>query len=128
MRYSKAVRRNLVVCLIVGSLLWAVTGVSVLAVVVHENMHHTDVHDHPYELQMVIHGHSHEGSHDHDHEISAPPTAARISLVHSAPASAIDSTSATGCDTDAGRRSVGSSSKNRYHGSPTYLMHCVLLT
>ena len=121
-------RLNLVVCLVVGSLLWAVTGGSGLASGGHENIHHKDVHDHSYEFQTVIHGHSHEGSHDHDHEISAPPTAARVSLVHPAPASAIDSTSTADCDPKTGRRSVDPNATDRYPGSPTYLMHCVLLT
>jgi len=69
---SPVVRRDLTTIAVIGALLWAVSGVSVLALVLHQHSHHFEVHDHHDALQAAVHGHSHEGSPDHDHEFTVP--------------------------------------------------------
>lgn len=121
-------RRNLAAVAVVCSLLWVVSGVSVLALTLHEHGHHVEAHDHHDAIQTVLHGHAHEGSPDHDHVLTAPLMASRMfSSVHlhamvSQPNDLVD----------AAVNSVGALAKSlsdpRDLGPPSYLMHCVLLT
>jgi len=105
-----------------------VTGVSVLAVVLHENTHHTDPHDHHIALRTVIHGHSHEGNHHHDHELVAPLAAARVSFVPTTPGAAFDDAACTDGESNTFRSVITFHPVGRDAGPPSYLLHCVLLT
>ena len=110
------------------SLLWAVTGVSVLAVALHENLHHAEDHNHDNAIEMVLHGHDHEGSPNHDHELTAPLSASRTSWsvhLNSAVSQASDVVDA---ETRTIRVSVGDDLQSRDLGPPAFLLHCVLLT
>ena len=72
MRYSEIVRRFLVATATVCSLLWAVTGVSVLAIALHEHYHHPEAtHNHDESFEVVLHCHDNESAPHHDHELSA---------------------------------------------------------
>jgi hypothetical protein len=81
------VRRVFVVVTVGGSLLWAVTGGSVIASSLHDHCHHPEGHDHQELVQTALHGHSHEGSPEHTHRCTAfasasrAPSAGRISTV-----------------------------------------------
>jgi len=128
MRYSSIVRRNLVVVAVVCSLLWAVTGVSVLAVALHEHHHHGETHDHHDAIEAALHGHAHDGSPDHDHELTAPLSVSRTFwTVHSQALVSLpnDFGSAEVSLVNAG---VNNLSEPRDLGPPAYLMNCVLLT
>ena len=110
------------------SLLWAVTGVSVLAIAYHEHHHHEEAHNHQDAIEVVHHGHAHEDSPDHDHELTVPLSASRtLRSVHSHAM-----VSQPNDLVDAAVSSVGtmanSMSEPRDFGPPPYLMHCVLLT
>jgi len=122
------VRRNLAAVAVVCLLLWVVSGVSVLALTLHEHSHHVEAHDHHDAIQTVLHGHSHEGTPDHDHELTAPPSVSRTfwsvhsHAVVSLPNDLVDAeVSSVGAMAD-------SLSESRDLGPPAYLMHCVLLT
>jgi len=124
------VRRNLAAVAVVCSLLWVVSGVSVLALTLHEHGHHVEAHDHHDAIQTVLHGHAHESlpNHDHDHELTAPLMASRMfSSVHS---HVIVSQPNDLVDTAVSSVSAlaKSLSDPRDLGPPSYLMHCVLLT
>jgi len=112
----------------VCSLLWAVAGVSVLAIALHEHHHHTENHDHLDAIEVVLHGHDHGGSPDHDHQLTAPLSASRSMWAGSSHAavSLADDLVDTGTCVD-GPLSK-SLSEPRDLGPPAYLMHCVLLT
>ena len=71
-------RRNLAAVAVVCSLLWVVSGVSALALTLHEHGHHVEDHDHHDAIQTVLHGHAHESLPDHDHELTAPLMASRM--------------------------------------------------
>ncbi len=128
MRHCSIVRISIVAVVVVCSLLWAVTGVSVLALALHEHGHHVEDHGHYDALQIALHGHAHESSPDHDHEVTSPLSASRawwsghidalISQFHSSP--------------DSGIASAGTSTLQQVEGRdirpPSYLLHCVLLT
>ena len=115
----------------VCSLLWAVTGVSVLAIAYHEHHHHHDEaedHDHDDVFELVLHCHDNAASPHHYHELTAPLSASRSSwsgYAHSIISQAID-------QVDAEVRTVRSSTVDctepRDLGPPAFLMHCVLLT
>jgi len=66
---------------VIGSLLWAVTGVAVLAVAMHESTDHSDLHDHLQAFKTALHGHDHGGEAEHDHEPTAPSNASRTTVV-----------------------------------------------
>ena len=128
MRYFVIVRRNLVTAATVCSLLWAVTGVSVLAVALHEHHHHGETHDHHDVIEVVLHGHAHEGSPDHDHEFTSLVSVSRTFW-------SVDSQALVSLPNDLVDAEVGSVnamanslSEPRDLGPPAYLMHCVLLT
>jgi hypothetical protein len=126
--YFGIVRRNLVVGAVVCSLLWAVTGVSVLAVALHEHVHHGHHHDHQGVLQTAIHGHAHEGIPDHDHELSAPLSASRFSAVEHSAALASQISVLADHQREESRTTAASMTRSREHGPPKYLMNCVFLT
>ena len=65
-------RRHLVLVIAIGSLRWAAAGAGVLAVVIHDLVHHPAPHDHHEALLTAVHGHAHEGTPVHDHVVSAP--------------------------------------------------------
>ena len=115
--------------LTVCSLLWAVTGVSVLAIAFHEHHHHhAETHDHQDAFELVLHCHDNGGSPHHDHELTASMSASRASWsghLHS-----IDSQANNLLDSEAEtRREVGTdSTESNDHGPPFFLLHCVLLT
>jgi len=127
MRYSSIVRRNLVTAATICALLWAVTGVSILAVALHELHHHGETHDHHDPIEVVLHGHAHEGSPDHDHELTAPLSVSRtfwsvhshvmVSLLNEFVDAEVGSVNAM----------ANSLSEPWDLGPPAYLMNCVLL-
>jgi hypothetical protein len=113
----------------VCSLLWAVTGVSVLAIAYHEyHHHHAETHNHDDAFEMVFNCHDREGTPHHDHELTAPLTVSRTQF--SVQSIAIDS-QANDLD-DAVLRLVSSLIRNesltRDPDPPTFLLHCVSLT
>lgn len=122
------VNRELVVLIVIGSILWAVTGVSVLAVAVHEHSQHSEFHDHLQAFKTALHGHDHDGEAERDHEPTAPSSASRAPVVvqplalPSYPCSAdIDPECPTSCDEpQSGRFSD--------EGPPPYLILGVFLT
>ena len=129
MRYCSIVRRNIAVVVVICSLLWAVSGVSVVALALHEHgHHHGDNHDHHDAVEVVLHGHTHEGSPDHDHELTAPLSASRsfsAGLSHAPVSQARDLV-------DSEINWVGETTlqqaDGRDLGPPSYLVHCVFLT
>ena len=127
MRYSSIVRRILETVVIVWSLLWAVTGVSVLAVALHEHHHH-ETHDHHDAIEVVLHGHSHEGSPDHDHELTAPLSAARSHVPVPAGAAFSQLYESAAAQIDGVRARIGNRLEARDLGPPTFLLLCISLT
>lgn len=81
MEYWVIVKRELLIFVLIGAVFWAVTGVSVLAVAVHEHREHSDFHDHLQAFRTALHGHAHEGTAEHDHEPTAPSSASRAPVV-----------------------------------------------
>ena len=128
MRYSSIVRRNLVAAVTVCSLLWAVTGVSVLAVALHDHHHHAEIHDHHDAIEVVLHGHSHEGSPDHDHELTAPLSAARSHVPVPAGAAVSQLYESVAAQIDGVRVRIGNRLEARDLGPPTFLLLCISLT
>jgi ABC-type Zn2+ transport system substrate-binding protein/surface adhesin len=126
-RYSSIVRRILVTAAIICSLLWAVTGVSVLAVALHEHHHH-ETHDHHDAIEVVLHGHSHEGSPDHDHELTAPLSAARSHVPVPVGAVVSQLYEPVAAQIDGVRARIGNRLEGRDLGPPTFLLLCVSLT
>ena len=112
----------------VCSLLWAVTGVSVLALALHEHHHHGGSHKHHDAIEVVLHGHSHEGSPDHDHELTAPLSVSRTFWsVHSQALVSLPN-DLVDAEVSLVNAMVNSLSEPRDLGPPAYLMNCVLLT
>ena len=74
-------KRELLVFVLIGALFWALTGVSVLAVALHEHTEHSDFHDHLQAFRTALHGHSHDGAAEHDHEPAAPRKSPRAPVV-----------------------------------------------
>ena len=115
----------------VCSLLWAVTGVSVLAIAYHEHHHHhheAEDHDHDDAFELVLHCHDNEASPHHDHELTAPLSGSRTSgsaHVHSIISQANDQFDA---EVRTVRTSAVDYSEPRDLGPPVFLMHCELLT
>ena len=113
----------------VCSLLWAVCGVSVLAVAYHDHHHHpAETHDHDDSFELVLHCHDEGTTPHHDHELTAQMSASRTSWsghLHSTVCQAnnlLDSEVGT-------RREAGmDSTESNDHGPPVFLLHCVLLT
>lgn len=128
MRYSSTVRRHLVLVIAIGSLLWAATGAGVLAVVIHDLVHHAAAHDHHEALLTAVHGHAHEGTPVHDHVVSAPLGPSRAA--DAGPSANLAADVATPFD-DPRRDAMAtpcSADRDIAQGPPMYLMHCVLLT
>ena len=120
---------NIVAGAVVCSLLWAVTGVAVLAIALHEHHHHhTATHDHQDAFELVLHCHDNGGSHHHDHELNAPLTVTRtqnsvhLQVVVSQTNDLDDSVFELVSHSNRGH------SESRDLGPPVYLMHCVSLT
>ena len=128
MRYSAIMRRNLAAVAVVCSLLWAVSGVSVLGIALHEHFHHAEPHEHHEALEAALHGHAHEGSPVHDHELSAPLNASRSSAAPHPQVMASRAPLLQGSEVSPLRAVAASLSGRRNYGPPSYLMHCVLLT
>jgi ABC-type Zn2+ transport system substrate-binding protein/surface adhesin len=122
------VRRDLVVIVAVCSLLWAVTGVSVLALAVHQHSSHSEAHDHLEELQATFHGHAHESAPDHDHEFTAALSASRASAAEYSPGLTSHGRMLTTTKPDVIQGAASSLWKSQDYGPPSYLMNCVLLT
>ena len=121
-------RRDLVAASVVCSLLWAVCGISVLAMSLHEHSHHATHHDHQHAIRVVLHGHAHENPPDHDHELSALVGTSRGSATHQfqVPASQIPHIERH--IESSRRRGIVADLNVRDTGPPPYVMHCVLLT
>jgi len=128
MRYSSIVRRSFAAVAVVCSLLWAVSGVSVLGIALHEHFHHAELHDHHGALQAALHGHAHEGSPVHDHELRVPLSASRSSAAPHPQVVTSRTPLLQGFEASRLRAVAASLSGARNHGPPSYLMHCVLLT
>jgi hypothetical protein len=118
-----------VAAVIICSLLWAVTGVSVLAIALHEHHHHpAETHDHDDAFELVLHCHDGAASPHHDHELTAPLSASRTwwsGHLHSIVTQTGDLIDAEATTV---RTSVGTSLESRDLGPPAFLLHCVLLT
>ena len=128
MRYSAIMRRDIVAVAVVCSVLWAVSGVSVLGIALHEHFHHAEPHDHHDALETALHGHAHEGSPVHDHELSSPLNASRSSAAPHPQVMASRAPLLQGFEVSPLRAVAACLSGTRNHGPPSYLMHCVLLT
>ncbi len=122
-------RISIVAVVVVCSLLWAVTGVAVLAIALHEHHHHhTATHDHQDAFELVLHCHDNGGSPHHDHELNAPLTVTRtqnsvhLQVVVSQTNDLDDSVFELVSHSNRGH------SESRDLGPPVYLMHCVSLT
>ena len=113
----------------VCSLLWAVTGVSVLAIALHEHHHHpAEIHDHDDAFEMVLHCHDNGGTPHHDHELPAPLNASRSSWSGHLHSTVSQTSDLVDAETMTVRASVGDHLESRDLGPPAFLMHCVLLT
>lgn len=128
MRYFAIVRPVLVAAATICSLLWAVTGVSVLAVALHEHHHHGETHEHHDAIEVALHGHPHEGSHDHAHQLTAPLSASRSIWFGHSHVMDSDASDLDDSEIGPGGSSIEGQSEPRDLGPPAYLMHCVLLT
>ena len=127
-RYFASVRRDLVVFAVVGSLLWAGAGLSVLAVALHEHSHHPHEHDHSMAVAAALHGHAHKSAPDHDHEFAAPLTASRISIAFYTPELSVETAVAVDDQPDISNSLAAQAARCLQYGAPPYLMNCVLLT
>lgn len=128
MRYSSIVRRYLAAAVVVCLLLWAVSGLSLVTIALHEHFHHAEPHDHHGALKAALHGHAHEASPDHDHELSAPLNASRGSAAPHPQVMASRAPLLQGFEASRLRVVAASLSGARNHSPPSYLLHCVLLT
>lgn len=122
------VRRNLYVVVVLGSLLWCAGGGGVLAVAVHEQLHHAHDHCHEEVFQAAVHGHAHESSPDHDHEFTASLTVSRVTSTLQMLEYVVETAAAADHQSDASRRLMANSVTSAEYGPPPYLMNCVLLT
>ncbi len=127
-RYSKIMRRDLLVALVVCSLLWAVCGMSVLAMSLHEHSHHATHHDHEHAIRVALHGHAHENPPDHDHVFSALVGTSRNSATHQVQVPASQSFHIERHTESSRQRGFATDLSARDTGPPPYVMHCVLLT
>ena len=127
-RYSKIMRRILLTASVVCSLLWAVCGMSVLAMSLHEHSHHATHHDHQHAIRVVLHGHTHESPPDHDHELSSLVGTSRNSATHQVQVPASRSPHVGRHTESSRRRGTTNDLSARDTGPPPYVMHCVLLT
>lgn len=115
----------------VCSLLWAVSGVSVLVIAFHEHLHHhnhAETHNHDDVFELVLHCHDNDDSPHHDHELTAQLSASRTSWsvhVYSLVSQANDF-----LDSEVGirREADMDSTESNDHGPPVFLLNCVLLT
>ena len=110
------------------SLLWAVTGVSVLAVAYHEHHHHGETPIHQDAIEVVLHGHDHEGSPNHDHELTAPLSASRSSWSAHADSAVSRVNDQVDAEAQTARSSTVDHSEPRGLGPPAFLVPWVLLT
>lgn len=115
------------VAAVIGAVVWAASGVPVLAVTLHEQLHHAELHHHRADLHTALHGHAHDGMPDHDHTITAPPSAQRPSLPGGALAAALAACPSPAVDPDMGLAADTLTRGGRRHGPPPYLMHAALL-
>ena len=129
MRYCSTVRRILVVAVAVCSLMWAVTGVSVLVIAYHEHHHHhAETHNHDDVFELVLHCHDNEGLPHHDHELTAQLSASRVSWSGHLFSMVTQANDLDDGEIWADLDSARCLSELRDHGPPAFLMHCVLLT
>ena len=128
MRDSSIVRRFLVAAAMICSLLWAVTGVSVLAIALHEHHHHGEAHDHHEAMEVVFHGHAHEGAPHHDHELTAPLSASRAAWSVHVHSMVSQVNHVVDAEIETLRDAAKASTESRDLGPPAFLLHCVLLT
>jgi hypothetical protein len=131
MRYSTYMRRNLdagATIAVICSLLWAVSGVSVSAVALHEHVHHAESHDHHDAIRTALHGHAHESPADHEHDLSMLVSTSRISTAHHVQASASQIPHSEHYSESPIQLGIATEPNVRDVGPPSYVMHCVLLT
>ena len=128
MTYSPLMKRDLAAVAIVCSLLWAVCGVSVLAVTLHEHAHHAEPHDHHDVIRTALHGHAHENSPDHDHELTTLVGFSRSSAAPHIQGTASQCPGTQRCCESSLREGGTTEPCVRDVGPPPYVMHCVLLT
>ena len=127
-RYSVPVRRRLFIVVASLALLWVGTGVSVLAVAVHESLHHADPHDHHEAVRVAFHGHAHDGTPDHDHDVTAPPGASQRPSAAGPLDASPGGNEVTVPERQKAQPEDSSSGAGSRYGPPPYLLHCVLLT
>lgn len=109
--------------------MWAVTGVSVLAIALHEHHHHpAETHNHDVSFELVLHCHDNAASPHHDHELTAPLSASRTSWSGHLLSAMSEANAHVNAETMTVHASVGDRSEPRDLGPPVFLMHCVLLT
>jgi hypothetical protein len=100
----------------------------VLAVALHESLHHAEPHDHDAALQAALHGHAHEGTPDHDHEIAMAPSAPRPGpLGCGMLAAALAQRPAQVWEVERTGLPGISTPRERHHGPPPYLALGALL-
>lgn len=128
MTYSSPMRRSLTASVAVCSLLWAVSGVSVLAVALHEHAHHAEDHHHDAAIRTALHGHTHESSPDHDHELTTLAGFSRGSAMHHFQDAATQRPGAEVCCESLFRVGGAAEPSARDVGPPPYVMYCALLT
>lgn len=121
-------RRRLFVVAAILALLWAGTGVSVLAVALHEILHHADPHDYHDAVRVALHGHAHDGTPDHDHNLTATPGASRGPSAAGPVGASPEGNQATVLERQKTQPEAFSSGTCLGYGPPPYLLHCVLLT
>lgn len=121
-------RRDLLAASVVCSLLWAVCGVSVLAVALHEHVDHAEPHDHDDVIQTVLHGHAHGTLPDHDHELTTLVGFSRYCAAPYFQGTASQSPGTEHCCEPSLRVGGATESCAPDFGRPPYVMHCVLLT
>lgn len=113
----------------VGSLLWAVCGVSVLAIAYHDYHHHSaETHNHEDTFELVLHCHDEGTAPHHDHELTAPMSASRTSWSGHLHSAISQESGIVDVDATTGGASAGDYSESRDLGPPVFLLHCVLLT
>ncbi len=125
---SPVVRRDLTTVAVIGALLWVVSGVSVLALVLHQHSHHSDVQGHHDALQALVHGHTHESSPDHDHEFTAALRVSRISSAVHYHVVAFEGYALPDCEMNPVRAAATDLPRMLDQRVPPYLENCVFLT
>ena len=113
---------------VICSLLWAVCGMSVLAMSLHEHSHHAISHDHQAAIRTALHGHSHDSPPYHDHELTSPVGTSRSLAAHQFQASASQILHIERFSESPRQVGIATEPKLRDVGPPPYVMHCAQLT